>query len=354
MTLSAYEQREWDRLQKRKAAALDKQTRNLLPQQARDRLASLAQKARSAPGADKVAAAYGGAAMGLGKAVGGTASRTVSRKRVVEQYRRAGHDISGLDGIRELDLRVIDEVAKHNSVRYGHALSAAATGLGSAAAVTGGEVLAGAGTVAGAGAGAAPGIGTVAGAMAADTAMTLALASRTVAATALYYGYDPSDHEEELFVMSVIAVGMSTGTSAKTAAYAELSQLTQMLVRNAPWAKLNEKVLTKIAKAFAAKFSQQLTKKKFGQLVPIAGMAVGAGLNYMLIDRIAVSARDAYRERFLIEKSDSDLNDDPNDHDFIDVEVAQDDDVIGVMELLREEGALPTSTSTDTEDQPTN
>ncbi|MFD9304091.1 EcsC family protein [Streptomyces sp. NPDC060048] len=351
MTLSAYEQREWDQLQKRKAVFLNKQARNLLPRQARDRLASLGQKARSAPGADKVAAAYGGAAKGLGKAVGGTASRTVSRKRVVEQYRRAGHDISELDEIRELDLRVVDEVARHNLVRYGHALSAAATGLGSAAAVTGGEVLASAGTIAGAGAGAAPGLGTIAGAMAADTAMMLALATRTVAATALYYGYHPSDPEEELFVMSVIALGMSTGTSAKTAAYAELSQLTQLLARNAPWAKLNEKVLTKIAQSFAAKFAQQLPKRKLGQFVPIAGMAVGAGLSYMLIDRVALSARDAYRERFLIEKSDGGLAGDPT---YGDADLVQDDDAIGVIELLREEDALPTSTSSDSEDQPVN
>ncbi|MGW7257756.1 EcsC family protein [Streptomyces sp. NPDC054834] len=351
MTLSAYEQREWDRLQKRKEASLNKQARNLIPQQARDRLASLGQKAMSAPGADKVVAAYGGAAQGLGKAVGGTASRTVSKKRVVEQYRRAGHDVPGLQEIRELDLRVVDEVARHNLVRYGHALSAVATGLGSAAAVTGGEVLASAGTIAGAGAGAAPGLGTVAGAMVADTAAMFALATRTVAATALYYGYYPSDPEEELFVMSVIALGMSTGTSAKTAAYAELSQLTQLLVRNAPWAKLNEKVLTKIAQAFAAKFTQHLTKKKLGQFVPVAGMAVGAGLSYMLIDRIAVSARDAYRERFLIEKSSGDLTGDLN---YGDTDLAQDDDAIGVIELLWEEGALPTSPPCDSEDQPYN
>ncbi|MEV0743088.1 EcsC family protein [Streptomyces sp. NPDC050549] len=351
MILSAYEQREWDRLQRRKADALNKQVRNLLPQSARDRLASLGQKAMNTPGAEKVAATYGGAAKGLGKVVGDTAGRTVSKKRVVEQYRRSGHDIAGLDEIRELDLRVVDEVARHNLVRYGHALSAAATGLGSAAAVTGGEVLVGAGTIAGAGAGAAPGLGTVAGAMLADTAMMLALATRTVAATALYYGYCPSDPEEELFVMSVIALGMATGTSAKTAAYRELSQLTQLLARNAPWAKLNEKVLTKIAQAFAANFTQQLTKKKLGQFVPIAGMAVGAGLSYRHIDRIAVSARDAYRERFLIEKSGGDLAGDPH---YGDADPAQDDDVIGVIELLREEDSLPTSTPSDSGDKPDN
>ncbi|MFJ4502862.1 EcsC family protein [Streptomyces sp. NPDC088864] len=349
MTLSVYEQREWDRLQERKEAVLSKPMRKFIPQQARDRFASLGKKAMSAPGAEKVAAAYGGAAKGIGKVVGDSAGRTVSKKRVIEQYRRSGHDIAGLDEIRELDLRVVDEVARLNLVRYAHALSAAATGLGSAAAVTGGEVLAGAGTIAGAGAGAAPGLGTVAGAMLADTAMMLALATRTVAATALCYGYCPNDPEEEIFVMSVIALGMATGASAKTAAYAELAQLTQLLVRNAPWSKLNEKVLTRIAQNFAARFSQQLTKKKLGQFVPIAGMAVGAGLSYRHIDRIAVSARDAYRERFLIEKSGGTLT---GDLRFGDADRAQDEDAIGVIELLRAESALPTSPLSDSENQP--
>jgi hypothetical protein len=341
MSLSEYELREWEKLRKRKENALGKEVRRLLPPAARDRLATLGEKAKNVPGADKVTTAYAGAARGIGKALGDTANRTVSKKRVIEQYRRAGHDIETLEDIRALDLRVVDDVARHNLLRYGHALSAAATGFGSAAAVTGGGVLVGAGTVAGAGAGAAPGLGAVAGAMAADTAMMLALCSRTAAATALSYGYDPSDPEEEVFIMSVIALGMSTGTSAKSAAYAELSQLTQLLVRKAPWAKLNEKVLTKIVQSFTTKFAQNLTKKKLGQVVPIAGMAVGAGMSYLLVDRMAVGARDAYRERFLVEKSGGELTGD------LDGTVhgraagdADDEDVIDVMELLREEGAL--------------
>lgn len=95
----------------------------------------------------------------------------------------------------------------------------------------------------------------------------------------------------------------AAGTTAKTAAYAELSQLTQLLARSAPRAKLNEKVLTKIAQRFAAKFGQTLTRKKLGQFVPVAGMVVGAALNYWVIDQISVAAHYAYRERFLIEQS---------------------------------------------------
>ncbi|WP_242608565.1 EcsC family protein [Actinomadura formosensis] len=338
--LSAYEKKEWERLQERKDNALGKKPRKLLPIGARERLSAAAEKTKNAPGADKVIAAYTTAAQGLGKATGSTATRTVSAKSVIKRYQKAGYEVSELSDIRELDLKAVDSVAKLARIRYGHSLTAAAGGIGSAAAVTGGTVLASAGGIAGAGAGAAPGFGTVATALLADAAGVLGLSARVAAATALYYGYDPHRHEEEIFMMSVIGLGMATEASAKTAAYAQLSQLTQLLARNASWAKLNEKVLTQITQQFAARFSVQLTKKKFGQFVPVAGMLFGAGANFAVIDRIAVAADNAYRERFLVEKSGGDLTGTVEaDRD----SPQADDDAIDLIELLREEDVLPPS-----------
>ncbi len=347
MVLSTYEQREWKRLQQRKEDSLHKKSRSLLPSAARERLAAVGEKAKSVPGADKVSAAYATAAQGLGQVLGSTSTRTLSEGRVIQKYARAGHDVASLDDIHQIDLSAIDAVAKFDRLRYQHAMAAATEGLASAAAITGGETLASFGVFA-IGAGAAPGLGTVAGALAVDVAAMLGLAARTVAAAALYYGYDPRKPEEEVFLMSVVALGMASGTSAKTTAYAELSQLTQLLARQAPWTKLNEKVLTRIAQKFAAAFGQSLTKKKLGQFVPAAGMAVGAGLNYVVINRIATSAHDAYRERYLIEKSGGELTgidivaDTPSEHD---------DDIIGVVELLEEQDVLPPSSASDGDQQ---
>ena len=60
----------------------------------------------------------------------------------------------------------------------------------------------------------------------------------------------------------------------------------------------------KVAQKFAAQFSQKLTKKKLGQFVPVAGIGIGAVLNWKMVDDIADAAYWAYRERFLYEKSD--------------------------------------------------
>ncbi len=111
--------------------------------------------------------------------------------------------------------------------------------------------------------------------------------------------------------------------------------MTQLLFRDATWDKLNEKVLTKVAQKFASKFSVSLTKKKFGQFVPVAGIAFGAISNFALVDKIAAAANDAYRERWLIEKSGGKLAGTLE-------QVSLDDDALSIIEILGEEDALPT------------
>lgn len=339
MTLSAYEQQQWDRLQKRKDDALSKKARHLLPAAARDRVGAVAQIVKKTPVAEAAGAAYTGAATELGKIIGGAASLTVSNESVMKQFRKAGHDIKSLGDVRGLDLEAIDAVARLGRIRWGHSGTAALGGVASGAAITGGTVLFTKGSIHDEGAKQAPGIGIVATAYAGDIAAVLGLAARTVASTARYYGYDPHEREEQVFMMSVIGLGMATGTPAKTAAHAELSQLTQMLFRDATWDKLNEKVLTKVAQKFAGKFSVSLTKKKFGQFVPIAGIAYGAISNFALVDRIAAAANDAYRERLLVEKSGGALS---SASDITAEQGTLEDDAIRLIEILEDEGALPT------------
>lgn len=337
MTLSPYEQHEWDRLQKRKDDALNKKARQILPPATRERVTAVTKAVRSTPAGEAAAAAYAGAATELGKIIGGAASLTVSNESVVKQFQRAGHDVAELGDVRDLDLEHIDSVARPGRVRWGHSGMAALGGVASGAAITGGTVLLAKGTIHDEGAKQAPGIGVVATAYVGDIAAVLGLAARTVASTARYYGYDPHQREEQVFMMSVIGLGMATGAPAKTAAHAELSQLTQLLFRDATWDKLNEKVITKVAQKFASKFSVGLTKKKFGQFVPIAGIAFGAISNFALVDRIAFAANDAYRERLLVEKSGGELSRVSD----VTVEHVAVEDGISLIQILEDEDALP-------------
>jgi hypothetical protein len=68
------------------------------------------------------------------------------------------------------------------------------------------------------------------------------------------------------------------------------------------WRQLNQQTMVKVAQKFATKFGQRLTKKKLGQFVPIAGVGIGAAMNWKMVDDVADAAYWAYRERFLYDK----------------------------------------------------
>jgi hypothetical protein len=63
------------------------------------------------------------------------------------------------------------------------------------------------------------------------------------------------------------------------------------------WRQLNQQTLVKVVQKFAAQFGQKLTKKKLGQFVPIAGVGIGAALNWKMVDDVANAAYWAYRQR---------------------------------------------------------
>jgi hypothetical protein len=308
--LSPYEESAVVEIRNHKRRALDHSPRRILPAAAREKMTNSAEavtkRARSIPGAEaaaaRVGAAYGSAAEGLSKLLSKAGSRSLSEARVLGAYKRHGHPVDSLENIRELDLHIVEKLVRPKRFELAYASAAAVEGALTGGVISGGEALAAVGSVAGVGAGGAPGFGTVAGAMGADLAFVLTAGSRAVAHTAIYYGYDPTDPGEQLFMMAVINVGSATTAGAKYAAYAELSKLAQGLARRATWAALDKHLLTRVANKFASGMSVRLTQRKLGQLIPIAGILVGAGLNFQLLDGICDAAYWAYRERFLLNK----------------------------------------------------
>jgi len=307
--LSEYEVRALAEIEKHRADQLQHSSRRLVPKRVREAAAKSGRAAQgrlqAMPGGDKLlrrtALAYAKAGEGIGKAVARTGRLTLSESRVLRSYKRRGHQVNELAAIRELDLKIVEHVRpKRMDVLY--AASAGLEGALAGGVVSGGEALATIGTVFGAGAGAAPGVGAVATAMASDAAFVLGAGSRAVAHTAMHYGYDPLDPGERLFMMAVLNLGTAATSGAKYTAYKELSQLAQGLARRKAWAVLEEKLLTRVAQKFASDMGTRLTQKKLGQLVPVAGILVGAGLNYGMLDDICDAAYWAYRERFIRDK----------------------------------------------------
>lgn len=340
--LSPYEQSALNEIEARKQRELAKSPRHLVPARVKSTASDVSERARRVPGAERAARVaaegYGKAATGVGKFMARSAQFTLSDERVLKAYRRRGHELSGLSDIQAIDLEVVDRVAKFTRLNHLYAAGAMVEGAGAAFVISGGQMLAASGGVAGAGAGAAPGLGLVAAAVAGDAAAVLVASSRVVAHTGLYFGYDADDPKEEVFRMALISLGAATTQGAKMASYGELSRLTQMLARSAPWAKLNTSALAKVTSKFAAQFGQTMTQKKLGQFVPVAGIAIGGGLNYAIIDRISDAAHWGYRERFLREKLGEPMTVPILPALEADEESGAHEDSIGLLEILESEG----------------
>lgn len=347
--LSNYEQKAWAEVQAHREKQLSARTRRVVPERvqrfARDRATAAKSKvAANAAGGkvmDGAASVFRGVGAKAQRAVGKSSQATLSDRRVVKAYQRRGHAVNDLASIRDLDLSVLDAV-RPRRLDLTYSILAGAEGAVAGAVISGGEALAAAGSVASAGAAAAPSVGVLAGTLAADSAFTLTATSRAVGHIAMYYGYDPTALGEGLFAMSVINLGTAGSSSAKYAAYRELSQLAQQLARRATWKTLNEHLLTKIAQRFATDMSIRLTQRKLGQLVPIAGIFIGATFNFATLDQVCEAANWAYRERFLSDKQGGvpfvlpDPQDLGSDNDTEDQEPEA---LIDVLAIIKEEQA---------------
>ncbi|WP_033281925.1 EcsC family protein [Streptomyces sp. NRRL F-525] len=239
----------------------------------------------------------GTAVQSIQKTLGRASRAGLSPKRVVALHKKRGHDVSSLSDLRRLDLEQVDAVRGRASSWYFPAI-AALSGAGAGLVISGGELV----IAASAGAAAAPSGGAITGAFVTDAAVVLGLASRAVGQVSLFYGYDPEEPAEKLFVMSVVNVGTASSATAKNAAMADISRLTQALFRGKAWEVLNDTVVAKVSQQFAKAFSFRLTKKGLGKAVPAVGIVVGSTLNWATLEGIVDAAEMAYQRRFLLEK----------------------------------------------------
>jgi hypothetical protein len=239
----------------------------------------------------------GTAVQSVRQTLGRVSRAGLSAPRVLALHHKRGHEVESLAELRRLDLEQVDAVRGRKASWY-YPAAAALSGAGAGLVISGGELV----LAASAGAAAAPSGGAIAGAFAADTAAVIGLASRAVGQISLFYGYDPEEPAEKLFVMSVINVGTASSASAKNAAMADISRLTQALFRGKTWEVLGDSVVTKVSKEFAKAFGFRLTKKGLGKAVPAFGIVVGSTLNWATLEGIVDAADMAYRRRFLLEK----------------------------------------------------
>ena len=318
--MSDYDRRSWEALVRARQRSLARGPRRFIPTSVRagaSRAGSdVARRAKALPRADQVQQAVTAALEGGTAGLARLANGSLSTRKIIGDYRDAGHAIEMVSDIRVLELRVVDQVKPRLDRRYIAAVGA--SGAGAGVAITTGELVAlagaimggGVGGVAGAGIGAAPGAGvgaapgtaTVLAAMATDAAATVLAGVRAIFHIAHYYGYDTNEPDERLQALGVLNLATAGDAVTKQAAYRELNRLANLIVRNATWAKLNENVMTRILQKVLQQQAGRVTKQKLSNLVPVAGIVVGAGFNMRMLSRVTDTADWYYRERFLREK----------------------------------------------------
>lgn len=315
--LSPYEQQAWKSIQKWKDAPA---RRSVVPEKvhakAKDLGTGVADAWKAVPGTGQFTDVMEKVLAGGNQALTDAVAASLRRDRILQAARDAGADVHELADLRKLDLELIDKICPGLNIRY--AATSAATGAGSGFVAGGGTAaIMGTGGVA-----AAPGGLAVGSALAADVVATIGLAARVVTHYAGYYGYDAREEEEKAVLLAVISVGVVGEGAARQAAMLHIRQVAMMIARRATLKELGEEVIVKLIQGLFAKLSVNMTKRKLGQALPVAGIALGAGFNYGLMRKVGTAASFAYRERFLIEKHG--LDDEvptPNLDDLIEVKV---------------------------------
>ncbi len=296
-SMSTYEAQKWDRL-----IAAERSRRKSLRSKATDKVSTALAGAVSAAGeaakklpggeavADGIDATAKTALSGAAKAIFIPAVASVSLERRVKRLRKQYPELGDADPFVALDLQVLDKRRPRQVIP----LVNAATSAGASFAITGAEV---ATTVSG-GATAAVVVGAIAG----DVASSLALLGRSIAEVAVHYGYEPSEPEEEVFLMGVLAYSTAGSFAGKTTALTSLSRLVQQMMRQATWKQLEKDVTVRLVQKVFEQIGIKLTHKRLAQVVPVLGGVVSAGLSYDMQNRALLDASRIYRVRRMVDK----------------------------------------------------
>ena len=295
----------WDEIQRWKAAQLSyKRPRVITDKMKSAALAPVGRAvsiARKVPGGEALTRTVSSAALGLVELAASASEASVRRKRILKAYRSAGHDVTQLQDIRALSLDQVLAVKPRLSLAYSG--TAAAEGALSGVFASGGSITA----VLGMGVASAPGVGVMASAMAVDVTTFLAGATRLVAHTAAYYGYDSEDPTERLFSTMVLSQAIDPAGAGrdfiieKQATMLAFNKVMQDLAQRGSIETLGGSVIVSAMKSLFSAMGVRLATRKLAQIVPVAGIVVSAGMNAALMRTIGETADHLYRERFLAE-----------------------------------------------------
>jgi EcsC protein family len=185
---------------------------------------------------------------------------------------KGGMDLTPWERIFTLDVHMLDQTAQQK-------LSAAkkmATVQGGLTGITG-----------------APGL-------VADIPSLYFLLFRTVHQIAICLGHPAHSPSERRYLLQVVNVGHHLELRERRCALMELDELEREISTKAGTTEdLQRAMLAKTVQLLARKLTSTLIQRKAAQTVAFVGGAVGAVINRQLVEDVGLTARHAYRRRFL-------------------------------------------------------
>lgn len=139
--------------------------------------------------------------------------------------------------------------------------------------------------------------------LAIDVPATITLALRTARLTGLCYGFGGDQTAERIFILDVLQLAGANSAAEKKAMLERLAKESEELppetwrniVRLSGQAAGTHAAVRRVA----ATLGLNLSARKLGQLAPIIGAAIGAGVCAAFQNDVALAARHAYRDRWI-------------------------------------------------------
>lgn len=129
----------------------------------------------------------------------------------------------------------------------------------------------------------------------ADFPLLLALKVKLLFEIAALYGYSGTDYRERLYIMHIFQLAFSSPDHRRA-----------IFERMQNWASYSQTLPDDIHQfdwqTFQEEYRDYIDLAKMAQLIPGIGAAVGVVVNYRLIDKLGVTAMNAYRMRELVNK----------------------------------------------------
>ena len=201
---------------------------------------------------------------------------TVRKEAIIKEYNKAftAYKISTIDDIANLSLEMCDNTVGYLAAKY--------------------KILA-------AFEGATFGIAGLPGILA-DIPAVIIIALRAIGEYAIYYGFDIEKQAERLYALQVL--NFAGGGLSQVNKLNRLLQLEKLAhnIGNHTWKELSKDIFVRIIQECSESVGIRLTKRKLAQVVPVAGSAIGAGLNVRYISQVCDTAHHLYRKRFLERK----------------------------------------------------